>query len=35
MHVAGARIARASLGYEPSELLLLYPAGMHITTKKS
>ena len=26
MLVAGARIARASSGYEPDELLLLYPA---------
>ncbi len=25
--VAGARIARASRGYEPREVLLLYPAG--------
>ena len=32
MNVAGARFARASQGYEPRELLLLYPASFIISS---
>ena len=31
INVAGARFARASQGYEPRELLLLYPAATIIS----